>query len=98
MSFNSSLLETRGGRALKNAGTFRLAVLLFATLGSLLAQQSTRMVEGVVTDRHSHPLAHVAVQIENNGTSQIRSYITKQRHRSRAYRPSSIRTTIPMGK
>ena len=35
------------------------------------------MVEGVVTDQHSHPLAHVAVQIENNGTLQIRSYITQ---------------------
>jgi hypothetical protein len=62
---------------MKNAGIFRLAVLLFATLGLLLAQPSTRMVEGVVTDQHSHPLAHAAVQIENNGTLQIRSFITQ---------------------
>jgi hypothetical protein len=62
---------------MENAGTFRLAFLLLATLGSLLAQPSTRMVEGIVTDQHSHPLAHAAVQIENNGTLQIRSYITQ---------------------
>lgn len=57
--------------------TFRLAFLLLATVGSLLAQPSTRMVEGVVTDQHSRPVAHAAVQIENNGTLQIRSYITQ---------------------
>ncbi len=62
---------------MKNAGTFRLAVLLFTTLGALLAQPSTRTVEGVVLDQHSHPVAHAAVQIENDGTLQIRSYITQ---------------------
>lgn len=35
------------------------------------------MVEGEVLDQYSRPLAHAAVQIENDSTFQIRSYITQ---------------------
>ncbi len=55
----------------------RFAILLLATLGALAAQPSTRMLEGEVTDQHLRPLAHAAVQIENDSTFQIRSYITQ---------------------
>jgi hypothetical protein len=62
--------------AMKNA-PIALVLLLFAALSSLAAQPSTRMVEGVVLDQHSHPVAHAAVQLENDWTLQIRSYITQ---------------------
>jgi hypothetical protein len=61
---------------MKNA-SIALVPLLFATLSSLAAQPSTRTVEGVVLDQHSHPVAHAAVQLENDWTLQIRSYITQ---------------------
>ena len=51
--------------------------MLFAALGSWGAQPLIRMVEGVVLDQHSHPVAHAAVQLENDWTVQIRSYITQ---------------------
>jgi hypothetical protein len=62
--------------AVKNA-PIAFVLLLFATLSSVRAQSSTRMVEGVVLDQHSHPVAHAAVQLENDWTLQIRSYITQ---------------------
>ena len=63
---------------MKNASiTLRLTIFLFAALSLLGAQPTTRTVEGVVMDQHSHPLAHAAVQIENEWTLQIRSYITQ---------------------
>ncbi len=61
---------------MKNA-PIALVLLLFATLSLLGAQPSTRMVEGVVLDQHSHPVANAAVQLENDWTFQIRSYITQ---------------------
>ncbi len=61
---------------MKNA-SIAFAILLLATLAPLGAQPSTRTVEGVVLDQHSHPVAHAAVQIENEWTLQIRSYITQ---------------------
>ncbi|MGP0071355.1 MAG: carboxypeptidase-like regulatory domain-containing protein [Bryobacteraceae bacterium] len=57
--------------------TLRLTIFLFGALSLLGAQPTTRTVEGVVMDQHSHPLAHAAVQIENEWTLQIRSYITQ---------------------
>lgn len=63
---------------MKNTSTgLRLAVLLFTTLSSLGAESSTRGVEGVVTDQHSHPLEHAVVQIHNDWTLMVRSYITQ---------------------
>lgn len=41
------------------------------------AQDQPRAVHGVVTDRRSQPIAHAAVQIQNNWTLVIRSYITQ---------------------
>src|SRR5208337_2325831 len=52
-------------------------ILLLATLAPLGAQPSARTVEGVVLDQHSHPVAHAAVQIENEWTLQVRSWITQ---------------------
>lgn len=63
---------------MKNASiTLRLTILLVATLSGLGAQPSIRTVKGVVMDQHSRPLAHAPVQIENEWTLQIRSYITQ---------------------
>jgi len=63
---------------LKNASiALRWATAFFAILGSLAAQPSKRLVEGEVMDQHSRPVAHAAVQIENDGTLQVRSYITQ---------------------
>ena len=52
--------------------------LVFTLLcaGSLAAQPFTRSVQGVVTDQHSRPLDHAVVQIENEWTLAIRSYVT----------------------
>jgi hypothetical protein len=61
---------------MKNA-SIALVLLLFANLGLRGAQPTIRMVEGVVLDQHSHPVAHAAVQLENDWTHQIRSYITQ---------------------
>ena len=61
---------------MKNA-SIAFAILLLATLAPLGAQPSTRTVEGVVMDQHSHPVGHAAVQLENEWTLQIRSYITQ---------------------
>lgn len=63
---------------MKNASTgFRLAVLILATLNSLGAEPSARTVQGVVTDQHSHPLEDAVVQIENDWTLIVRTYITQ---------------------
>ena len=63
---------------MKNSSlTLRLVILIFTSLRLIGAQPSTRTVEGVVMDQHSHPLAHAAVQIENEQTLIIRSYITQ---------------------
>jgi hypothetical protein len=61
---------------MKNA-SIALVLLLFAILSSRGAQPTIRMVEGVVLDQHSHPVGHAAVQLENDWTYQIRSYITQ---------------------
>jgi hypothetical protein len=61
----------------KTAIALRLAILLCATLCSLGAQPSRRTVQGVVVDEHSHPLEHAVVQIKNDWTLLIRSYITQ---------------------
>jgi hypothetical protein len=63
---------------LKSPSTgLRLAVLLFTTLSSLGAKSSTRTVEGVVMDQHSHPLDRAVAQIHNDWTLAVRSYITR---------------------
>ncbi len=61
---------------MKNA-SIALVLLLFAILSSLGAQPTIRMVEGVVLDQHSHPVAHAAVQLENDWTLRVRSYMTQ---------------------
>ena len=61
---------------MKNA-PIALVLLLFANLSLRGAQPLIRTVEGLVLDQHSHPVAHVAVQLENDWTLQIRSYITQ---------------------
>jgi Carboxypeptidase regulatory-like domain len=63
---------------LKNPRIVLRVVVLFCTnLNSLGAQPWTREVQGVVMDQHSHPLEHAVVQIKNDGTAMILSYITQ---------------------
>lgn len=54
-----------------------VALVVMMTRGTLGAQEQARTVHGVVTDGRKQPLEHAAVQIENNWTLVIRSYITQ---------------------
>lgn len=55
----------------------RLAFLLCVAAVLLGAQPWTRTVQGVVMDGNSRPLEHAVVQIQNDWTLNIRSYITQ---------------------
>ena len=59
------------------SASIALVLLLFATLSLPGAEPLIRVVEGVVLDQYSHPVAHAAVQLENDWTLQIRSSITQ---------------------
>jgi hypothetical protein len=56
---------------------WRLPILIFAAASWLGAQSWDRSVEGVVTDQHRHPLEHAVVQIHNDWTLMVRSYVTQ---------------------
>ncbi len=55
----------------------RWAVLCYLSLSPLGAQLSTRSIQGEVMDQYSRPLEHAVVQIQNDSTLMIRSYITQ---------------------
>lgn len=45
--------------------------------GPMGAQSRARTVHGVIVDQWAHPLEHSVVQIQNDWTLMIRSYITQ---------------------
>ena len=51
--------------------------LLCAPMVASGSWESFREVHGIVLDRESHPVDHAVVQIQNNRTLMVRSYITQ---------------------
>jgi hypothetical protein len=54
------------------------AIALLAWNSCLGAQGELRTVHGIVTDGRNQPVDHAAVQIENDSTLLVRSYITQR--------------------
>lgn len=52
------------------------AVALALATRSLFAQETTRDLHGTVTDRHHEPLRGAVVQLENETTHSVISYLT----------------------
>jgi len=65
-----------------------IALVFFVGLAS---SQHTRSVRGTVRDRHGHVLPGSVVQIQNDSTMQIRSYIT---HEDGTYRFEDLPTDV----
>src|ERR1700733_1581050 len=63
-------------RAVRAAAVF-IAMLLLGASVSAQKQNSTRTVEGRVTNAAKQPVADAVVQLENTKTLQIRSFITQ---------------------
>jgi hypothetical protein len=55
---------------------FRFFVPLLALIPFLGFSQANRTLRGIVTDQNSRPIPEAAVQIENERTLVVRSYIT----------------------
>ena len=60
-------------------GSVALVLISFlcAPIVASASWESLREVHGVVLDRESHPLDHAVVQLQNNRTLMVRSYITQ---------------------
>jgi hypothetical protein len=52
------------------------AALLVVPVSSAMAQGSMRQITGAVTDQHHEPLRGAVVQIENESTNSVSSYVT----------------------
>ena len=69
----------------------RRATIALVFCVGLASSQQTRSVHGTVRDRQGHLLAGSVVQIQNDSTMQMRSYIT---HEDGTYRFEGLPTDV----
>ena len=63
-------------RAMLQIKSWRIVLVIFAALVCGLAQSAPRSVRGIVVDRRASPLPAAFVQIEDEASLEIRSFVT----------------------